>query len=155
MGHGDWPTTLDLLAKQWNHRAGRAQHIAEAHHDETGAVRLRWQVGFAIQHYRILACQSLQHQFGHALGTAHHVGRTYRLVGGNQHEIAHTGTQRRLRGIQGTQRVVEHAFGDVVFDHRHMLVGRGVIHRIHFPALHDLKHPHRIANRAKGRHQLH
>ncbi|MNZ65380.1 hypothetical protein D3C78_835710 [compost metagenome] len=155
MGHGDWPTTLDLLAKQRNHRAGRAQHIAEAHHDETGVVRLRGQVWFAVQQHRTLAGQSLQHQFGHTLGTAHHVGRPDRLVGGYQHEIAHPGTQGRLRGIQGAQRIVEHAFGDVVFDHRHMLVGRGVIHRIHFPALHDLKHPHRIADRAEGRHQLH
>ncbi|MNZ53187.1 hypothetical protein D3C78_710580 [compost metagenome] len=153
VGHGDRPAALDLLAEQRNHRAGRAQHVAETHHGEARAVGHRRLALHIEQCHLLLGGQRLQDQLGHALGAAHHVGRAHRLVGGNQHEVAHPGAQRGLRGMQGAHGVVQHALGDVVLDHRHMLVGGGVIDGVDPPGTHHIQHPRGVAHRAEDRHQ--
>ncbi|MCY1524827.1 hypothetical protein D9M68_597810 [compost metagenome] len=144
---------LDLLTEKRNHRAGRSQDIAETHHGETGLVHLA-NATIAIQGRRSLSAQCLQHHFRQPLGAAHDIGRPHRLVGRDQHEIRHTRLDRRLRGIQGAQQIVQHPLGDVVLHHRHMLVGRRVINGIHLPGSQYILQPHRIANRAEYRHQL-
>ena len=77
----------------------------------------------------MLRGKGLQHQFGHAFGGTHHIGRAYRLVGANQHEAADTCIYRSLRHVQGTKHIVADTLARVVFDHRHVLIGCCVVDR--------------------------
>ncbi|MNE85721.1 hypothetical protein D3C80_1827520 [compost metagenome] len=80
MGDRQWASSLDLLVKQRDYRAGRPQHIAKANHGEPGLVDLRDIARVAKQHGGHLSAQRLQRHFGKTLGTAHHIGRTHCLV---------------------------------------------------------------------------
>ena len=91
----------------------RAQHVAEAHHDEARASRL---------------LQRLAHHFGEPLARAHHVGRIDRLVGRDE---ARTSPRPRAAAARADDMragdVVLHRLpGVLVFHQRHVLVGRGV-----------------------------
>ncbi len=86
-------------------------------------------------------CQALQYQFCQSLGSAHDVGGAYGLVGGDQHEGFHPGANGGLGGVPGAVDVVAHALDDIVFHQRDMLVGGGVVDRLHTKAAHDGFHP--------------
>ncbi len=141
MRHGDRPAARDLLAKARDHAAGRAEHVAEAHHDELGpALRL----------------QRLAEHLRQALGGAHDVGRIHRLVGRDEHEFLRPRGLRRARGDERRQGVVRHRLEGVVLLHqRHVLVGRGVEHDLRRVAREYLLHAPRVlrvADRCRDRH---
>ncbi|MNX40964.1 hypothetical protein D3C86_713570 [compost metagenome] len=99
--------------EQRDDTARAAKHIAKPHH---GKPR------------RILALrQRLQDQFSQAFGGSHDIGRTYGLVGGDQHEIANPGGNGGASQRQGAQGVGRDAFGHVLLHHGYVLVGGGVI----------------------------
>ena len=80
---------------------------------------------------RVLLGETLQDHLRETLGSAHDIGRAHSLVGGDQHEGFHPGLAGRLRRVPGSEDIVGNALGDIVFHHGHMLVGRGVIDRLH------------------------
>ncbi|MNF76090.1 hypothetical protein D3C84_581910 [compost metagenome] len=81
----------------------------------------------------------MQRQLGKALGATHDIGWSHGLVGGNQDKVGHPCLERGLGRIERAYHIIEHAFGNVVFDHGDMLVGRGVIHRVYSPGFHDIQ----------------
>ncbi len=117
MRHGHRAAGVDLLVEQRHDRPRRGQYIAEAHHAES----------------RLAAAplQTLQHDFGEALGRAHHIGGIDRLVGRYQNEGLDVGLMRRLGRIPGGDDIVINARDDILFDDGHMLVGGRVVHRLH------------------------
>ncbi|MNF85774.1 hypothetical protein D3C84_681850 [compost metagenome] len=139
--------------KQRNHRTRRAQHIAEAHHGEPGLVDARDIRLFAQQYRRNLPTQRLKGHLGKPLGTAHHIGGAYRLVGRDQHEIGDTRLQCGLRSIKRTHHIVQHAFGDIVLDHWNVLVRGGVIDGVHAPGFHDIQQFMGMTNGPQDRQQ--
>ncbi|MNF58708.1 hypothetical protein D3C84_402760 [compost metagenome] len=154
MSYGHRPTTLDLLAEQRDHRAGRTQHIAETHHGKAGLVDLMHTAGIVVEQGCGLATERLQHHLSQTLGAAHHIGRPYRLVGGDQHKMLDPGLDGRLSGVQGAEHIVQHALGNIVLDYRHMLIGCRVVNSIHLPSTHHVQQALRITNRTEDRHQL-
>src|SRR5690606_11001542 len=51
----------------------------------------------------------------------------------------------RLGRIQGTEGVVQYAFGNIALDHGHVLVGGGVINGVDFPVGHHVVQPPLVA----------
>ena len=93
---------------------GAAEHIAEAHDDESRA--------------RCQPLQRLAHQLGQPLAGAHHVGRVDGLVGRDHHEALDAGADRRGRRascVPSTLFTIASP-GVVLFHQRHVLVGGGV-----------------------------
>ena len=142
MGHGDRPAARDLGREQRDHRTARSQHIAKAHGHVLGCRELR-------RH-------ALHHQFGHALGRAHHVGRVDRLVGGNHDEALRPALTRHPRRMQGTQHVGTQGLDLVEFLHqRHVLVGRRMENYRRFVRLGDRLQPGRLAHVGRVVNALH
>lgn len=141
MGDGDGAAALDLVAEQRHDRSGRAQHVAEAHHAEYGAV-----VG--------PQGESLEDQFGAALAGAHDVRRAHGLVGGDQD----AGLDIVLGGGHGhgpgAQHVVAYAGGHVVFHQRHVLVGGGMVDGVDAVFAHDAADQFGVAHAAHVGRQL-
>ena len=131
----------DLLLEQRHHRAGRGEHVAEAHHAEA---RVRGAL-----------LQGLQHQLGQALGGAHDVGGIDRLVGRDQHEGLDAGLEGRLGRVPRADDVVVDALDHVVLDDRHVLVGGGVIDGLHAEGGEHLAHAVAVMRVAEQRHDLH
>ncbi len=98
--------------------------------------------------------QRLQHQLGQALGRAHDVGGIHRLVGRDQHEGLHPGLERSLGRVPGADDVVVDALDHVVLDDRHVLVGGGVIHRLHAEGREHFTHAMPVVRIAEQRHDL-
>ena len=141
MGQGDRAILGNLLPKQGHHRTRRTQHIAKAHHGETGV------------HARLLR-HGLQHHFGQSLTGAHHIGGPHGLVGADKDKIAHTMGRRHARTHPGAPHVVAHTFQHVVLYQRHMLVGCCVVNRVGEPGGNNLGHTDFIAGRRQQGHQL-
>ena len=130
--HGDGAAVRDLLAKQRDHAAAGAQHVAKAHHGKTGgaapggrslgrAVRCAGKRGLgSVGH-------GLQYQLGHAFAGPHHIGGAHGLVGRDQHKVPHVLLQRYPHHVQRAEHVVLYAFCCVGLDHGHMLVGSCVV----------------------------
>lgn len=146
---------LDLLAEQRNDRTGRTEDVAEADHGETGLVDVMHVLPIAEQHRCRFVAERLKDHLRQALGAAHHIGRSHRLVGGNQHEVLHADLHRGLHRMQGAYHVVENALGDVVLDDRHMLVGRRMVDGIDLPGTHHVHQALGIAHRTEDRQQVH
>ncbi|CAI8448504.1 MAG: Uncharacterised protein [Halieaceae bacterium] len=117
MSHRNRATTTDLLAKEWHNGARGAEHVAKAHNAETG---LSFDLG-----------QALQNEFRKPLGRAHHISGTNRLISRNQHKGIHARPMRRPGCTPGAVNIIGHAFSDVVLHHRHMLIRRSVVDRVH------------------------
>ncbi|MOA40315.1 hypothetical protein D3C78_1621790 [compost metagenome] len=98
--------------------------------------------------------QCLKGQLGETFGAAHHIGGTNGLVSGDQHKVGNTRLQCRLGSIECPDHIVQHAFGDVVFHHRDMLVSCGVVDGIHAPGLHDIEKLVLMTDGTKDRQQL-
>ncbi len=139
MGHGDRATLTDLLAEQRHHAAGRIQHIAEAHGEETGARALR---------------QVLAEDLGDALGSTHHIGGIDGLVRGNQHEGLDAGLVRRQCDGARTQHVVAEGLAQLLLQQRHVLVGCCVKHDLRPQRLHHMAAGRGIAHIAERRIQF-
>ena len=144
MGECDRPALGNLLAKQGHHRARRPQHVAKPHHGETGANRRT-----------VLMGQGLQHHFAQTLAGPHDIGGPHRLVGADQHKVGHPCFQRSLGAGPRAPHVVVQALGDVVLDQRYVLVGRGVVHGVWPPGLHDAIHAAGVCHRAQQGHAPH
>ncbi|MNI57207.1 hypothetical protein D3C73_1122540 [compost metagenome] len=130
---------LDLFVKQRNDRTRRSQDITKPHHREARFVHTGNIARITEQHRGQFTAQRLQRQLGKALGATHDIGWSHGLVGGNQDKVGHPCLERGLGRIEGAYHIIEHAFGNVVFDHGDMLVGRGVIHRVYSPGFHDIQ----------------
>ena len=65
------------------------------------------------------------------LGRAHHISGTNRLVSRNQHKSIHARPMRRPCCTPGAVNIIGHTFSDVVLHHRHMLIRRSVVDRVH------------------------
>ena len=139
VGERDRPAALDLFAEQRHHRAARSEHVAEADHRKARCPA-------ALRH-------RLQHQLGKPLARPHHIRRAHRLVGTDQHEVADAVFGRGLDGHQRAQHIVAHAFGRIVLDQRHMLVGRRMVDRIRAPGAHDFAHARLVAHRGQHRQE--
>ncbi len=98
--------------------------------------------------------QCLQHELRQPLGRAHDVRGVHRLVGGDQHEGLDATLERRLRRVPGADDVVVDAFDDVVLDDRHVLVGGGVIDRLHAAGADDFAHAMAVMRVAEQRQDL-
>ncbi|CRP55877.1 hypothetical protein PAERUG_P18_London_17_VIM_2_04_10_03768 [Pseudomonas aeruginosa] len=147
--------TLDLLAEQRDDRARRAEDVAEADHGETGLVDLVHTLLVAEKDRCRLVAERLQHHLRQAFGATHHIGRSHRLVGGDQHEVLHADLHRRLHRMQGAHHIVEDPLGNVVLDDGYMLVGCGVIDGVDLPGAHHVDQALWIAHRAEDRQQVH
>jgi hypothetical protein len=103
-------------------------------------------------HGHVLGCRELRrhalhHQFGHALGRAHHVGRVDRLVGGNHDEALRPALTRHPRRMQGTQHVGAQGLDLVEFLHqRHVLVGRRMENYRRFVRLRNRLQPSQLTH---------
>ena len=107
MGDGDRPARGDLLLEEGHHAAPAAQHIAEPHRHERAAGALR---------------RVLHDQLGHALGGAHHAAGVDRLVGRDEHEMAHPGRDAGLHQVRVPSTLLVIGVLGVVFHQRHVLV---------------------------------
>ncbi len=108
------PAALELALEQRDHRALAAQHVAEAHRDEAGAAA----VG-----------ARLEQHLAHPLGGPHDAGGAPRLVGRDQHELAHAVALGGLHQAERADHVVEHRLARVGLEQRDVLMGRGVEHQ--------------------------
>ncbi|MCY1432293.1 hypothetical protein D9M71_482850 [compost metagenome] len=95
----------------------------------------------------------MQRQLGKAFGATHDIGRSHGLVRRNQDEVGHSCLKCGLGRIKRAYYIIEHTLGNVVFDHRHMLVGGCVINRVHSPGFHDVQQLVRVANRSENRQE--
>ena len=141
MGDGERAAAGQLLAKQGHHAAAGPQHIAKAHHRKTSGARLRR--------------QRLQHQFGHALARAHHIGGAHRLVSADQHKAPRATGKRGLRHVPGAKHIVEHALARVVLHQRHVFIGRCVVNRAGAVVHADAAHTVGVHHAAQERNQHH
>ena len=139
MGQRHRTAVANLTTEKRNDRARRSEDVAKAHHGEFGAPALRR--------------EGLQGHLREALAGPHDVGRAHSLVGTDQDEVADPVVARRLRRDKGAKNVVAHPFARVVFNQRHMLVGRRVIDRLRPPGRHDLVHALGIAHRSEQRYE--
>ncbi|MNE50670.1 hypothetical protein D3C80_1452580 [compost metagenome] len=137
--------------KQRNDRTRRSQDITKPHHREPRFVHARNFARITEQHWSQLTTQRLQRQLGKAFGATHDIGRSHGLVRRNQDEVGHSCLKGGLGRIKRAYHIIEHTFGDVVFDHGDMLVGGGVIHRVYSPGFHDIQQLVLIANRPENR----
>ena len=67
-------------------------------------------------------------QFGHPFGSAHDIGRPYRLVGGDQNEPFNSMEDGGLHEQLGAENIIVDSLPRVAFNQRHMFVGGGVKH---------------------------
>lgn len=127
VGHRDGAAHGDLVAKQRDHAAAGAQHVAKAHHRKAcgafpGSVR-----SIGTERCARRRSHGLQHHLGHPLGGAHDVGGPHGLVGGNQHEMAGPVLQRHPHHGQRAEDVVQNAFACIGLHHGHVLVRGGMV----------------------------
>src|SRR5690606_25697448 len=116
-----------LLTEQGNDRPRRCQYVAKPNHAEADG--------------RVFILQTLQDEFGTALGRAHDAGWADRLVGGYQYERVGARLDRSLRKMQSAEDVVVHTFEKVVLNNVHVLVCSGVIDGVNTVHLQHFAHP--------------
>ena len=63
------------------------------------------------------------------------------------------GLHRSLRRVQRANHIVQHAFGHVVLNHRHMLVSRSVIDGFYFPTPHYIQQTVFVTDRSQNGHK--
>ena len=138
--HRKRPAQRQLRPEQGNDAAAGAQHIAEPNHRKTRGPNL--------------LCHRLQNQFGHALARTHHIGRSNRLVGGDQHQVRDARIHRCARQVQGAKHIVENALGRVAFNHRNMFIGGGMVDPVRAITPQQFAQPARVGYAAEQRQQI-
>ena len=71
--------------------------------------------------------ECLQDHFAEPFACDHDVGWPYRLVGTDEDDACYSLLQGHLCDRMGAENVVANTLCRVVFDHRHMLVGCGMV----------------------------
>ena len=132
IGHPDGAAALDLLAEDRDHRAGRAEHVAEANRDEAG-------VDLGVQRER------LDDPLAHRLRLSHHVLRVRRLVGRDEDEALDAELDRDLGQRARREHVVRDRLQRVRLEHADVLVRRGVEEHLRPVALEHLAHLRLVA----------
>ena len=130
---------FDLLAKQRDHAAGRAEHIAEPHRD---ILRRR-----ALVHH-------LHDHLADSLGGAHHIRRIHGLVRGDQDEPLCAELVGRLRNVIRPEHVVFDRLERRRLHQRHMLVRCRVADQIRAVLVKDVHHPLPVAHGADQHDQI-
>ena len=115
MGDRDGTALLDLTGEGEQHRAARAEHIAEPHRQPVAA-------GLAGVEGRQL--------LGEALGLAQHRRGVGGLVGGHVHQALDAILLGGLQHVEGADGVGLPAFEGVLLQHREVLEGGGVEHHV-------------------------
>ncbi len=105
----------DLVGERRQHRAARAQHVAEPHRHELA---------------RRLARHAGGQPLSDPLGVAQHAGRVGGLVGGDVDEHLHAVLARCLQHVGGAQHVGLPRLLRVLLEHRQVLERRGVEHHL-------------------------
>ena len=133
MGHRHRAALGDLFPEAGDHRAVRAQHVAEAGRDEAGAARhLSPGDGQA---------QALHVDLRQALAAAHHVRRVDGLVGRDHHEALDAVADGVVGHHAGAVDVRPHRLAGVLLHQRHVLVGRRVEDDLGAPLAEDVVDP--------------
>src|SRR5690606_27203187 len=128
------PALPYLLTEQGNDRPRRCQYVAKPNHAEADG--------------GVFILQTLQDEFGAALGRAHDAGWADCLVGGYQYERVGARLDRSLRKMQSAEDVVVHTFEKVVLNNVHVLVCSGVIDGVNTVHLQHFAHPVDVVYRA-------
>ena len=136
---GHRPAARDLLAEDRHDRAGRAEHVAEAHRDER---RLALDLP-----------ERLDDPLGERLARAHRGLRVDGLVGRDEHEAVGAVARREPRDRARRERVVAQRLHRVLLHQRHVLVGGRVEHDGGPLQLEDRLHAgaRRARRRSRGR----
>ena len=167
VGDGDRAAELDLALEQRQHRAGRAEDVAEAHRHEPGVVVRR--LGPVRRRFRRLrhpppgraeaavpavAGIGQHQQFGQPFRGPHDVGRPHRLVGGDQDEALDPVADDRLDQQLAGEDIVVHRLPGVVLDQGHMLVGGGMEDDLRPVAAEDHVEQAHVLDLAEHRHGI-
>ena len=107
----DGTATRNLIFERAHDTAATAKHIAKTHHRIRQVVSLR---------------RIENSKFGETFCCAHHAGRTYGFIGGDEHESFYPMPDRCFNDILRAEHVVRDCLFDVGFHERNMLVRRSV-----------------------------
>ena len=135
----DGSARLDLLAKQRDHTAVAAQHIAETHRHKLRV---------------IIFVKRLNDHLTDTLGRSHHVGGVHRLIGGDHDEFLHAVVCRCLRRLPGSENIIFYCFIGADLHEGHMLMRRRMVHDIRLICRKDLVNPSCISHGSDQNQQI-
>ena len=120
----------DLSFKQWRHRTGRAQNVAEANDRRAG---------------RRPGADRSNHLLGHTLCCAHHIGGIDRLVRGDEHKRRGVVTGE-LCDDPCAADVGEHRLAGVGFHQRNVFERRSMQHDVRLHGVKKLGHSNLVTD---------
>jgi len=146
MGDRDRASLRDLLAEARDHRAVRAEDVAEPSRHE-----LRFAGLPALFHRQ---AHRLHVDLRQALGAAHYVGRVDSLVGGHHDHLLHVVLDAFVCHVARSRHVYENRLAWVIFHERDVLIGCGVEDHLRTPLAERIVQARKQAHVAYDRYEV-
>src|SRR2546423_4147578 len=138
MRDGHRAASADLAQKRRHNTPSAPEDVPKSHRDKFPFVLHR---------------RALDDELGHSLGRAHYAGWAHRFVGGDEDEVLTTSLQSGVHYVARAEHVVRDRLDHVLLHQWHVLVCRGVKHRVRLVELENCRDALPIPHVGDHRHE--